>query len=43
MSTGLRLGLRMCLMLAVLCEGLKGAWQPYGRGMGRWSSSSAGR
>ena len=27
-------GLRMCLMLAPGCEGLNGAWHPYGLGRG---------
>lgn len=34
MSTGCGLGLRMCLMLAPNCDGLKGARAPYGLGMG---------
>ena len=42
MSMGLGCGLRICLILAPAGLGLKGAWFPYGFGIGR-SLSPVGR
>ena len=39
-SMGFGIGLRTCRMVEPGSVGLKGAWAPYGRGIGRSASSS---